>query len=325
MKEWELDFQDSNSGSVVKSIDMKNTIKSWFCRIPFIRELERFKDSFFKMSAHPPGHYYSPIVNQDEILNRDSLWPKDIPLSISGIELNSNSQLGILSEIQKFYESQPFSDERTIEVRYYFNNGLYSYTDAIFLHGMIRYKQPKRIIEVGSGFSSAVMLDVNELFFDNTIGLTFIEPYPLRLKNLVRESDYQSVEIIEDFVQNVPLDRFSSLEEGDFLFIDSSHVSKTGSDLNHLLFNVLPVLKEGVFIHFHDIFYPFEYPESWVMKGFNWNENYMLRSFLAHNRSYKICLFADYLAKCYSEEFRKMPLCLKNTGGNIWLEKVSSN
>ena len=93
--------------------------------------------------------------------------------------------------------------------------------------------------------------------------------------------------------------------------------------MNFLLFEVLPVLKEGVYIHFHDVFYPFEYPKEWVFKGYNWNENYILRAFLMNNKDYKIQLFADYLHKHHKGLYKKMPLAYKNTGGNLWLKKES--
>ena len=187
---------------------------------------------------------------------------------------------------------------------------------------MMRHFQPKRIVEVGSGYSSAVMLDTNELFFDNNIKLTFVEPYPDRLKGLLKSGDNKFVELLEDNVQNVDLNIFMQLEAGDFFFIDSSHVSKTDSDLNHLLFIVLPVLKPGVMIHFHDIFYPFEYPAAWVLAGRNWNEDYLLRSFLMYNSNFKIEFFADFLHKHYANCFTELPLLYKNSGACMWIKKM---
>ena len=114
---------------------------------------------------------------------------------------------------------------------------------------------------------------------------------------------------------------FDELAENDILFIDSTHVSKTGSDVNYILFEILPRLKPGVFIHFHDVFYPFEYPREWVFGGFNWNENYLLHAFLMYNETFEIKIFADYLHVHHKEIFKEMPLCYKNTGGNLWLQK----
>jgi hypothetical protein len=217
----------------------------------------------------------------------------------------------------------PFNANKQDHLRYQFENGSYSYTDAIVLYSMIRNLKPKRIIEVGSGHSSAVMLDTNELFFNNQINLTFIDPYPERLLSLLKEEDKINNTLIKSDVQLLDLKLFKELQEGDILFIDSTHVSKTGSDVNYILFEILPNLNEGVYIHFHDIFYPFEYPKEWVFNGRNWNENYILKAFLMHNADYKMILFSEYLHKFSKETFSKLPLCYNNHGGNLWLKKES--
>ena len=220
-----------------------------------------------------------------------------------------------------YYNEIPFGDHKKEKLRYYFENGFYSYTDAIFLYSMIRNLKPKRIIEVGSGFSSLVVLDTNELFFNNEINLTFIEPYPDRLNSLLKDKDYNLTTIIESEVQKVPISVFEELNAGDILFIDSTHVVKTGSDVNHILFNILPSLKRGVLIHFHDIFYPFEYSKEFVFARFNWNEGYFVKAFLMYNSDFEIRLFSDYLHKHHKSIFKGMPICYKNSGGNLWIEK----
>jgi len=165
------------------------------------------------------------------------------------------------------------------------------------------------------------MLDTNEHFFKNSIKLTFIEPYIDRLKSLLKENDYETTTIIEKDVQGVNVEVFEKLNAGDILFIDSTHVVKTGSDVNYIFFEILPKLKSGVLIHFHDIFYPFEYPKDWVFKGRNWNEDYFLRAFLMYNNEFEIKLFSDYLHKHHKHIFDNMSLCFKNAGGNLWLIK----
>jgi hypothetical protein len=119
----------------------------------------------------------------------------------------------------------------------------------------------------------------------------------------------------------VNLEIFKQLDRNDILFIDSTHVSKTGSDVNFILFEILPLLKSGVLIHFHDISYPFEYPKDWVFGGRNWNENYLLRAFLMYNNDFKIYLFTHFLHLYYREAFEEMPLSFKNIGGSLWIEK----
>lgn len=264
-----------------------------------------------------PGHFYSPITNSTNFKKFKSRN------TIPGISLNSAKQLSYLSKIAKYYDEQPFSDDDNNKTRYYFVNDQFSYSDALSLYGMLRYKKPKRVVEVGSGYSSALMLDVNNLFLKNSMKLTFIEPFPTRLKSLIRPDDKKTVNIIEKPVQKVDLRQFKLLDAGDILFIDSSHVSKSGSDVNWLYFEVLPALKKGVIIHIHDIMYPFEYLDDWIKQGRSWNEAYMLKSFMMFNNDYKIIFWPNYLHAFYKDRIQKtMPLSKKNIGGSIWIEKI---
>jgi len=274
-------------------------------------------------SCYPPGHFYSPIINVNEIKAKEKeIWSKGDVDGITGINLHTADQKEFLQSLSTYYKDIPFDHSKKEGLRYYYDNHFYTYTDSIVLHSIIRHRKPKQIIEIGSGFSSAVMLDTNEMFFQNSIKLTFVEPYTERLYTLMSETDKQKAEVIEQFVQGVPLEKFKELDAGDILFIDSTHVSKTGSDVNYLLFEVLPNIKPGVLIHFHDIFYPFEYPKNWVMQGRNWNENYILKAFLMYNEAFKIVLFSEYMHKHHPDAFKNMPLTRNNFGGNLWLEKV---
>ncbi|MGC4002600.1 MAG: class I SAM-dependent methyltransferase [Pirellulales bacterium] len=216
----------------------------------------------------------------------------------------------------------PFGPEKRAGLRYWLENAFYSYTDGIVLYSMIRHLRPQRIIEIGSGFSSAVTLDTNQRFFDSSIKLHFIEPFPERLRSLMTAEDTATIEIRERFVQDVDPELFARLEKNDILFVDSTHVSKTGSDVNDILFRILPLLRPGVFVHFHDVFYPFEYPQEWVFKGRNWNEAYLLRAFLSNNSAFAIRFFGDYLHRFHPEAFAEMPLTTRNHGGGIWIEKL---
>ena len=272
-----------------------------------------------------PGHFYSPIPDLLDLdMSSDEIFA--IPPAIRGIDLNESRQLELLEEFRRLYANQPFSASKAPNRRYSFDNPNYSYADAIVLYCMMRYLRPQRIVEVGSGYSSCAILDVNELFFDNSIACTFIEPFPQLLRSVIENSDRRSIRLIGQKVQDVDLNVFRELGASDILFIDSSHVSKTGSDVNYILFKILPILKRGVYIHFHDIFYPFEYPKSWVNEGRAWNETYLLRAFLQYNQSFQIRFFTTYLMRQYREIFEKdLPLCLKNTGGNLWIEKTGEN
>jgi predicted O-methyltransferase YrrM len=240
-----------------------------------------------------------------------------------GIDVHEPEQLKLLETLCQYYENIPFQPHKVLGLRYYFENPVYTYSDAIFLHCMIRHLKPKRIIEIGSGFSSCVTLDTNELFLDNSIKATFIEPYPELLLSLISEDDRNKIKIIPQRLQDVHLNVFEALEENDILFIDSTHVSKINSDVNRIFFEILPTLSSGVYIHFHDIFFPFEYPKAWVYEGRAWNEMYLLRSFLQYNNEFSIVLMNTFMEHFHEPFFRvNMPLCLKNTGGSIWIRKA---
>ncbi len=224
--------------------------------------------------------------------------------------------------LSKYYKNLPYTEHKQPKWRYYYHNQAFSYADAIWLYSMLREFAPGRIIEVGSGFSSCVMLDTAGTFLRKQPEMLFIDPNPQRLYDNMGTPVPGNVRVMPQEVQSVPMETFDALQDGDILFLDSSHVGKIGSDLLHLLFAVLPRLARGVLVHFHDIFYPFEYPLDWVKGGCAWNENYFVRSFLQYNDAFEILLFGDFLGKKHPELLReRMPLCLKNTGGSLWLRK----
>jgi hypothetical protein len=286
-----------------------NMLRDFVRMLPGIRSLvadrDRLRGELTTWRAgqnYPPGHYYSPIPDKADvqgISQRSGNRDKD---AVSGIELNWNQQEKLFTELAQYYKQLPFGatkDERG-EHRYYFENGFYSWCDGIILYGLLRHLQPARIIEVGSGFSSCLTLDVNDLFLGGRLNCTF-----------------------EQRVQEVDRDVFSQLQQNDILFIDSSHVGKAASDVNFLFFDVLPNLNPGVWIHIHDVFYPFEYPEEWISAGRSWNEAYMLRCLLMFSSGFEVCLWGDALCARRSDLVQSlMPLCLRNTGAGIWIRRT---
>lgn len=298
-------------------------LKSVVRRLPIIGEIVSERDKLRRECGFvPPGHFYSPIPSLEEIKRDESKIFGRIPNNIPGIDLHESEQFKLLDDFVKYYENMPFQPYKVEGLRYHFDNNAYSYSDAIFLHCMIRHLKPKRIIEVGSGYSSCVILDTNELFFDNSIKTTFIEPYPDRLMSLIKENDKNKTRIIPQRLQEISINEFEELEANDILLIDSTHVSKINSDVNRVFFEILPSLSHGICIHFHDIFFPFEYPMEWIYGGMAWNEIYMLRTFLQYNSQFRIVLMNTFMEHFHEPFFReKMPLCLKNAGGSIWIRK----
>jgi predicted O-methyltransferase YrrM len=273
----------------------------------------------------PAGHFYSPIPDPRTVITERDGLPQDT-LSCPGVKLNSAGQLKVLEELSEHYSDLPFSDSPAEALRYYFDNPYFRHGDGIVLYGMLRRLRPSQVIEIGSGFSSALMLDIADHSPDWNPHFTFVEPYPARLRGLLTAEDEARCRIIGKKAQQLDLDIFASLAAGDILFIDSSHVAKAGSDVNHLFFRILPMLKPGVVIHFHDVFWPFEYPDDWLLGGNAWNEAYLLRAFLQYNSEFQIEYFNAYMGTVHREAVASsMPLCLENLGGSIWLRRLSAH
>jgi Methyltransferase domain len=271
----------------------------------------------------PPGHFYSPVPSVADIdAHRDRMQgPR--PASLEAIDLRLTEQASLLDAFKPFYDEQPFPADRSGDTRYWFENHSFGYGDALALYCMLRFLEPARVIEVGSGWSSCVLLDTCERFLGWGPQITMIEPYPGQLHELLRPDDASRFRLLDQPIQQVPLDVFRALEAGDVLFIDSTHVARVESDVNHEIFEVLPALAAGVYVHFHDIFYPFEYPIDWVEEGRGWNEAYVLRAFLEYNQNFEIVFFNDLVHQRVPDRFfQDFPLWSRNPGASLWLRKV---
>jgi hypothetical protein len=271
----------------------------------------------------PLGHYYSPYPSPEDIRRAVAAFTAP-PIELPGIDLNLPSQLELLRGLGQFSHEISLCREQDPNWRYHGSN-VFDYGDASVLWAMLRQLHPRRVLEVGSGFSSAVTLDVNERFFDDQIECVFIDPEPERLLGLLKPGD--RVRILSDPVQDVELSTFDALEAGDILFIDSSHVVKGGSDVTHLVFNVLPRLKKGVHVHFHDIFWPFEYPKAWIERDRRaWAETYLLRAFLHNNTSFEIRFFCEYLWRFHRVEVSQVfPAMLEGRPGSFYVRATGIN
>jgi len=236
---------------------------------------------------------------------------------LHGIALRPAEQLALAHELAPMW---PKSAD--VWSRYDSNNRMFGLADSSIYFSMLMHYRPARIVEVGSGFSSALALDVRDSVLPG-LQLTFIEPYPDRLLGLLTPADRARSELIRRPVQDVDIQCFESLEAGDILFIDSSHVSKAGSDINWLFFHILPRLKAGVHIHIHDIFYPFEYSSNWLEQRRSWNECYVVRAFLTCNDTFRITMFASWLWAEHSEVAREfLPVSVDEQPGSLWLTKA---
>jgi hypothetical protein len=267
----------------------------------------------------PPGHFYSPVPDQAEI-DRDADRLFASRRSLPGIDLREGEQLALFGELARLAREAPLPAGPDGSTRYWTDNDNYGVGDALVFQSMLRHLQPRRYLEVGSGWTTALALDTRDRFLEGKLSITAIEPYPELLKDRLRQDD--QVEILDAPVQSIPLSRFQELEANDVLFIDSSHVLKTGSDVHFLFTSVLPVLAEGVYVHVHDMFWPFEYLRHWIEEGRAWNELYLVHGFLLFNDTYEVVLFNTWLADQHRDVIqRELPTMLENPGGALWLRR----
>jgi hypothetical protein len=285
--------------------------------------LGNFRFAFGAPLAYPPGHFYSPICDPAELKRRyrdpDTTPP---PSALPGIDLAHDAQVQVWEKLVPY-----FANARALfaqdEKRYQNSSQSYSVGDATIYCCMLQYLRPTQMIEIGSGSSSALALDTFDRFFTERPRCCFIDPYPALLRSMLNPEDSTTVEIIESPIQDVSLTRFDALGRNDILFIDSTHIVKTGSDVAHELFEILPRLRAGVVVHFHDIFYPFEYPREWALDlNYSWNEIYALRALLMSNRDWEIVFFNDYFSRFEQARVaRDAPEILENPGGGLWLRR----
>lgn len=265
-----------------------------------------------------PNHFYQPIPDTSKIPN--SIF--EHRSEMIGIKINENQQLNLLKNIfikfQSEYNAIPHIPSPNSHI-YSFNNLAFDGVDGLVYYCMIRSYKPKKVIEIGSGWSTKIAAQAALL--NKSTEVTSIEPFP---QESLKKGFPGLSKVITKDVQQIHLDFFNQLEKNDILFIDSTHTVKTGGDVNYLFLEVIPRLKKGVVIHIHDIFLPFDYPKQWVVKEKRfWAEQYLLQSFLAFNTSFQIIYSNNYMGnkfpKLVKKAFPKTPFI---GGGSIWIKKV---
>ena len=253
-----------------------------------------------------PVHYYTPIPDT-RVLKKSFQF--DEILNLDGINMNDEKQLELMNQVSKKYrnEYENFPLEPTDSpIDYYLNNGSFGFVSGQMNYSLVRYFKPKAVVEIGSGNSTLntlTALNKNIDEGDKIINFTAIEPYP---QEFLRKIKYDYFHLIIERLENINMELFEALEEGDMLFIDSTHVSKFGSDVNYYMFTILPKLKPGVIIHIHDIQFPFDYFKSYILKNhYFWNEQYLVQAFLMYNNSFEIIWCASYMTYKYPELLKK--------------------
>ena len=245
-------------------------------------------------------HFYQPLFN-DAHITKPLSSDRDLP----GIKLNVGGQLDFLDSLT--YEEQiiklnmidGFPVDKDGIVHFKLNNGSYKAGDADFLYQFIRTIKPRRIIEIGAGNSTKLIYRANQEHRDlYKITHTCIEPY---LQPWLENLD---LDVIRTKVEQQNINIFKELNAGDFLFIDSSHMIRPQGDVLFEILNILPILKSGVYVHFHDIFTPKDYLDTWIRKDIRfWNEQYLLEALLSNSDRYEIVAALNYL---HNNHYRKL-------------------
>jgi predicted O-methyltransferase YrrM len=257
----------------------------------------------------PPGHFYSPLT-ADEDRSRALGWTE-----APGVDMAEQRQLALAARLAPRLAEPPPGP------RYTAANVMYGPADAAVYRAMLAHLRPARVIEVGSGYSTALALDEAEASREiAALEITCIEPYADRLLGLLSEADRRRLTLLRKPVQDVDPATYGRLGPGDVLFVDSTHVVKAGSDVVWLFLHVLPRLAAGVVVHVHDVFWPFEYPAHWLEQRRDWTEAYLVHAFLAGNASWEILFFSSWFWRCHPELIP--PHLAREEPGSIWLRKV---
>ncbi|MGC3996961.1 MAG: class I SAM-dependent methyltransferase [Anaeromyxobacter sp.] len=272
-------------------------------------------------------HYYSPVPDLPD-LDRRQVFGRRSPLA--GIDFREQAQLELLAELGRRFGAecawpvQPPADPRA----FHLENGSFSYGCAASTHAFIRRSRPRRVIEVGSGWSTRVIsaaLARNAAEGAPPADYTVIDPYP---GPVIRALPGIS-ELVPQRVEETSLERFERLGDGDLLFIDSSHVVKIGGDVNFLYLEVLPRLAPGVLVHIHDISLPFEYGRAYYTNPkfrVFWTEAYLLQAFLACNNRFEVLMGLGWLQQEHLPAFRAAfpawdPERSPTQSGSFWIRR----
>ncbi len=312
-QEWEVEYWNLELA--------EKTLESVIRRMVDTDEHKRFHNDARQMFV-PAGHFYSPIVDQDFVKPRwEGLYSQ--AAGAEGIDLNEQAQIDFLADIKRTAAKLPFAEHKTEGLRFHYENNAFMHGDAIVYASMIEKYRPKRITEIGAGFSSALALDVCDRLEGYAPEIHFIDPYPQLAHDLVGENKSDKRKITGAFIQDVDPSTFDVLEAGDFYFMDTTHVVKTGSDVLYHFEKVLPRLKSGVILHLHDIYFPFEYPPQWVFDTkFSWNELYYFRAFLVNNPDYEVIYYNSFMThKHHEKTLDASPLFARNGGASFWFRK----
>jgi hypothetical protein len=273
-----------------------------------------------------PTHYYSPIPDTSRLAQpaeRARVWPEE-PHAMPGIDWRPEAQVQLCSEVFARQEPLQFPDVASAgQPEYTRDSPRYPAIDAWVLQAMLRHLEPARVIEIGAGYSSLVTARVNREFLGGKAEFTAIDPYPL---DFLESGVPGLTRLRKEQVQDTPVEVFEELGPNDVLFIDTSHVVKTGGDVPWIYNQVLPRLRPGVVVHLHDSFLPWDYPEHWVFEGKGWNELYLMQSFLVWNSAFEVMFGTYWMIRrnwdALRQAFPEMTVEDRRDSSSLWIRRV---
>jgi predicted O-methyltransferase YrrM len=283
---------------------------------------------FERVGIHvSPVHHTQPFPDTRRL--GPQIWQR--PSALVGIDMRESEQLELLesfaARFKGEYDALPRQPAAGGPVRFYTGNPFFGPIDAEILYCMIRRLRPRRVVEIGSGFSTLLAkqaLSRNDA--DGYAGrLDTYDPKPAAMLATIADAS-TSVNVAR--AEDLPLETFASLGAGDILFIDSTHVVRIGGDVCYELLEVVPRLAPGVNVHFHDIFLPDQYPRKLVMgERIFWTEQYLLQAFLAFNGSFEVVWGSAFMQRKHLSElasaFASFDPQADHTGGSFWIRRTS--
>lgn len=270
-------------------------------------------------------HYYEPVPEYESIPVEYFHTRQTFP----GFEIDAATVSAILQTLSSHAGECQWPENKSAEGVYFSQNGSFGYSSAAILHSTIRSFHSRGVIEVGSGYSSLIILEaLKKNYPEGEFNFICIEPYPRPWLKEVAARNPGGMDLRAEKAETVDENMFLKLRENDILFIDSSHVSKLNSDVNYLYLHVLPRLAKGVVIHIHDIYIPYEYPRVhfYGKQKIFWNEQYLLQAFLTNNENFEIIIPGYFVQTDMSDDFRKSfphydPSKHRATS-SFWLRKI---
>ena len=264
-------------------------------------------------------HYYDPLPDFRTVTTAATEARRISP----AIDFDLAGQQALARRLGESYGPEVVAAAGTFD----FRNEYFAGLDAAMYYALIRDLKPRRVIEIGSGYSTRIAdLALGRNRAGGDAGeLICIEPFPQpRLLDAKL-----TMTLIEQPVEQVPLDFFDGLEANDILFIDSSHAVKFGGDVCREFLEILPRLQPGVWVHVHDIFMPQDYPASWLIgQRVAFTEQYLLEAFLAFNPAFAVRAVHHWLALDYREDVQALcpPALWPPAGlgcGSFWMQRVA--